>query len=488
MQFHATAAPPAGRLDVPAARAGLGSAGAWACGLVVFEIVCQLLLLLPPLNPLRVVMRSAAFAGSIALVALFPRLQGQRFHPATGWAMLAVVLVLMGIFHPQSNTMLSCLATAAMYFAVVAPLLWAPGMRLDEKWLARLIVTIWSFNALSAFVGVLQTLKPEWRWLQPNLSAVIENANAGGETMKISLTSGAQVFRPMGLSDMPGAAAMAGLACIVFGTAMLCRWRTAWVWILCPTSMVMGLFCILLSQVRSVLVMAGVSAIAFVAIMGLRGDIRQLSRVVFALVATTIIASAWAVAIAGETVTERLATLVSEDPRDVYYQNRGHFLEYTFVQALPRWPLGAGLGRWGMMNYYFGDPDRPDSSPLWAEIMWTSWTYDGGFPLMAAYVAAIGIALWQAFKLGRDRRSGNVGLWAALVFAFNIGCVAVTFNYPLFMGQSGLDFWVLNAALFAAGQTERQRRQRGRAGPAMELSAQPARPVPAPRSILDMNG
>lgn len=449
---------------------------------VLFEIVCQLLLLLPSLNPLRVVLRSAAFAGSIALAAIFSRLPGNRFHPAAGWALLAVTLVLLGTLHPASNTMISCLATLAMYFAVIAPLLWTAGLRIDERWLRWIIITIWAFNALSVLAGVLQTIFPEWTWLQPNLSAVIENMNAGGEGLKISLTNGARVFRPMGLSDQPGAAAVAGLACIVFGTALLCRSRNAWFWIVCLISMVLGLFCILLSQVRSVLVMSGVSVIAFSAIMVLRGDVRRLTRVLVALGGVTLVASAWAIAVAGESVTDRLATLVADDPREVYYQNRGHFLEQTFLYTLPRWPLGAGLGRWGMMNYYFGDPDLPDSPALWAEIQWTSWAYDGGVPLIAAYSIAMLVALWQAFRLGRSTRNADIGLWAAVIFAFNIGCLAVTFNYPLFMGQMGLDFWLLNAALVVAAQAEYRRLV-----PAV-LPAQADHPVPQPRSLLDMNG
>jgi hypothetical protein len=487
-QFQATAAAaatanePQRNPHLPQIASSLANTGAWAVGFIVFEVACQLMLLIPPLNPVRVILRSAAFAGSIVLAAIFPRLPGNRFHPATGWALLAVTLVMLGTFHPASNTMLSCLATLAMYFSVVAPLLWTAGLNIDERWLRRIIITIWGFNALSALIGVLQTIFPEWTWLQPNLSAVIENMNAGGEGLKISLANGARVFRPMGLSDQPGAAAVSGLACIVFGTALTCRSRNAWFWFICLISMVLGLFCILLSQVRSVLVMSGVSVIAFSAIMILRGDLRRLTRVLVALAGVTLVASAWAVAVAGEAVTERLATLVADDPRQVYYENRGHFLEQTLFYTLPRWPLGAGLGRWGMMNYYFGDPDLPNSTALWAEIQWTSWAYDGGVPLIAAYTLAMLMALWQALRLGRSRRNGDIGLWAAVIFAFNIGCVAVTFNYPLFMGQTGLDFWLLNAALVAAAQAEHRR-------PApTALPAQAERPMPLPSSLLNMNG
>jgi hypothetical protein len=58
----------------------------------------------------------------------------------------------------------------------------------------------------------------------------------------------------------------------------------------------------------------------------------------------------WAVAIGGESTLERLSSLVSDRADAVYQQNRGHFLEDTINVLLPQYPLGAGLGRWGMMN------------------------------------------------------------------------------------------------------------------------------------------
>jgi hypothetical protein len=38
-----------------------------------------------------------------------------------------------------------------------------------------------------------------------------------------------------------------------------------------------------------------------------------------------------------------------------------------------------------------------------------------------------------------------------LIFAYNIGAIAITFNYPLFIGQGGMEFWLLNSSLFVAG-------------------------------------
>jgi hypothetical protein len=38
-----------------------------------------------------------------------------------------------------------------------------------------------------------------------------------------------------------------------------------------------------------------------------------------------------------------------------------------------------------------------------------------------------------------------------LIFAYNIGAIAITFNYALFIGQGGMEFWLLNSSLFVAG-------------------------------------
>jgi hypothetical protein len=149
-------------------------------------------------------------------------------------------------------------------------------------------------------------------------------------------------------------------------------------------------------------------------------------------------------------VTDRLASLTDGDPRAVYSKNRGQFLTYTIDVLLPQFPLGAGLGRWGMINAYFGDNRHPERSGLWAEIQWTAWLFDGGVPLIAAYVMALLMALRGSFKLTRltaETRRNDLWLWATLVCAYNVGAIAMTFSYPLFASQAGLEFWVLNGVL-----------------------------------------
>jgi hypothetical protein len=104
-----------------------------------------------------------------------------------------------------------------------------------------------------------------------------------------------------------------------------------------------------------------------------------------------------------------------------------------------------------MIYSYFGDRNNPISTPIWVEIQWTAWLLDGGIPLILAYSSAIGVACWFAWRAARERRNGTYGEWGALVLAYNLGILATTFSYPVFLGQMGVEFWLLNAAFFAAG-------------------------------------
>ena len=61
------------------------------------------------------------------------------------------------------------------------------------------------------------------------------------------------------------------------------------------------------------------------------------------------------------------------------------------------------------------------------------------------------------------RMLSTLGLMGAMVFAYDVGALAMTFNYPLFIGQSGLEFWIINACLFAAWNARRVRWVRVRA-------------------------
>jgi hypothetical protein len=206
--------------------------------------------------------------------------------------------------------------------------------------------------------------------------------------------------------------------------------------------------------------MTGICLIAFFGILARRGEVGRLSSIAIVTAIVLVSSFLWAVSVGGETIRKRFSSLLEGSAGEVYYRNRGHFLTYTVNELLPEYPLGAGLGRWGMMNRYFGDNSDPARGYIYVEVQWTGWLLDGGVPLVVAYSIAVFLACWIAWKVAVSRVPGNLGSWGALIFAYNIGGLAVTFGYPLFIGQGGIEFWLLNAALFAAACTAARQRPR----------------------------
>ena len=70
--------------------------------------------------------------------------------------------------------------------------------------------------------------------------------------------------------------------------------------------------------------------------------------------------------------------------------------------------------------------------------------------LIIAYVAAILVACYTAYKIAINRNLGDFGIWGALILSYNVGGIATCFNYPLFISQGGMEFWLFNTALFVA--------------------------------------
>jgi hypothetical protein len=428
------------------------------------EILCQLALLTPALAGLRLVWRTAPFALSLALLALLPG-RG-RLHPAAKAALCIFVILALALLNPAGDTLTARIAQIAMYAAILAPLFWVSRLRIDRAVMRRVLLIVWGFNTLSAVMGVLQGYYPGR--FQPNVSAVILAGGPFVEGLKYRNGAGALVFRPMGLSDVPGGAAGAGLYAAVLGMALFVGERRLWKQALFAASMLLGTAAIYLCLVRSTLVMLLLSMLVFALVIALhnlktmtaryrsarrRARIR-LAPLIAAIAAASLIGFSTAVSIGGRSVVERFITLAPGNARQTFHQSRGHFLEETLQTLLPEFPLGAGLGRWGMMNYYFGDKSDPEE-PLWAEIQWTAWLYDGGILLILAYTAAIALALGVAYRIALDPAYGEVAVWGAMMVAYGVSVLALTFDYAFFQSQGGMDFWLLNAMLFTVVAKDR---------------------------------
>jgi hypothetical protein len=419
----------------------------WPLVVVSFEFVCQVALLFPQLASLRLIFRSAPFVVSLALLFLL-RGKSLEHHPARPAAIAMIAILCASLLNPSTNSIGAGFATIFMNLAILSPIFWLPRVRMDAKAIHRLVLVFWAFQTASAAMGALQVYFPGR--FQPAMSVMLtDNVLAG---LKITLADGTRVFRPMGLTDSPGGAGLGGMYSVLFGMALwLERPRLAFRIVLL-VSMAIGLFALYICQVRSLLVMLIPAFLASIWPQLSRLRFGRAIATVAPLIITAVVAFAFAVAVGGDSMLTRLSTLIEGDPRAVYYTNRGFFLEQTIFDLLPQYPLGAGLGRWGMMRTYFGDPYNAASPALWAEIQWTGWLFDGGVPLMLAGAAAMFLAFREALraavsKLPALRRLSGL---SGVLLGYSIGFMALTFNACPFAGTLGIDFWLLNAAAFVA--------------------------------------
>lgn len=427
----------------------------WIQFLLFTVIGCQLVLVAGPPGWSRVLLRTAPFAVSLAELALVPVPRRFGRHPARPLVAAWLALIGLGVFHPSSGYVIAGVAQFALSVAIAAPLFWAARLTVTPRVLARMVLIIWSFNALSATVGVLQVLFPGR--FDFAVSSVVANDAWAGEHLKITLGNGTQIYRPSGLSDVPGGAAGAGLTTLLFGLGYLTTSRSGAMRALAALSIGLGLFATFFTQVRVVLVIAVIVVAAYAALLTYLRRGRELVWLVSILPLVVGGSFAWAVAEGGDAVVARLQTLVEERPDQVYYSNRGKFFEATLYETLPEFPLGGGIGRYGMMYTYFGDDSDLRTEPLWAEIQWTSWAYDGGAPLMLVGLAALVVAMAAAGGAARRARSDWLAGWAALVAAYDLSMIGLTFSYSPFAGQTGLEYWLLNGTLFAAYAHSRAR-------------------------------
>jgi len=424
--------------------------GLWVVGFVFFEFVTQLLLIVPGLGSARVVFRVAGFTGSLAMLVLLPP-RGRPLRPISHWVGAVLLILGLEMLNPQAGGVIPATAQFMLNLSILAPVFWVPRTAVTVRTFRSLVLCFWGFYSLSACVGVLQAYFPGH--FQPALSSILAaQGKWKAVALQITLASGEHIFRPMGLSDVPGAAAFAALYAIVLGTGILLLPKPPFPWarLAAVASMLAGMICLYLCQVRSLLVMTGICVIVMIAVTAISGKFSRAVGLLTAAAAVIPISFVAAFALGGKLVTKRLSTLVQADAGTVYCSNRGHFLDQTINEYLPRFPLGAGLGRWGMVCKYFSNLD----DYLYVEIQWTGWLFDGGLPLILVYSGAILAATWLCFRMVRKfaGTDGNLDIWASVVVAYNVGALALCFNYPVFIGTTGLEFWVLNAALICAGQ------------------------------------
>jgi len=426
------------------------NSGKWLIGFALATIICQLLLLFEQIAPFRFIVRMASFGLSL-LFLLFFVLQSSRTkpHPAQKISLIVFAILVLSFLHPETGSLPAGIVHFLLYVAILAPLFWVPKLGINMRVFRKLVFVLWGFHTLSSVFGILQIYFPER--FESQLSLAIESRGEDYvQSLRYELASGKEIFRPMGLTDVPGGAATAGFYAVIFSFGFLLTSKRRYFKYLCITSMILGMTCVAFSQVRLIFVMTILFLLAYSLIFVGGGKLKKFFKVFLGSSIVMAIAITWAVVVGGENVKNRLLTLIEEKPTTVYYQERGFFLEDTIKTFMPRYPFGAGLARWGMIGYYFNV-----ENDLYAEIQITGWLFDGGIPLIVVYSWMLVVTLGSALKIirkqfGPNRRELNV--WASLVVAYNLGVIVAVFNSNPFIGQTGLEFWFFNAALYAVSR------------------------------------
>jgi hypothetical protein len=390
----------------------------------------------------RVIFRTAAYAVSLLALA-FASGRTQRRQPAARLALVLTFILALEAINPDTSTLLAAGATIGIYLAILGPIFWVPRLALDVHWFRRIAIVIWSFQSISAFVGALQVYFPGV--FQPAVASVLSDSYVA--SLQITLSNGEEILRPSGLSDAPGGAAVAGTYAIVLALGLWSERPKVWMQLLLAFSIAVGLFVLYVCQVRSFVVMVVIAVASTSIAHALHGRFRKVASfgTALGLIATGSFVAA--VSVGGESVTRRLQTLIESSPTEVYYTNRGIFLEHTLTELLPQYPFGAGLGRWGTLAGYFAGSS---TNVIYVEIQWTGWLLDGGVLLIGCYAAMIIltlVAVWRIAKTTSGADDRGLANWAAMLIGYDVGTVALTFNFPVFMSGFGMDFWLLNSAL-----------------------------------------
>lgn len=415
---------------------------------LVSQTALPALLYLPGMQAIRLPIRIAPFALSLAAFAWWQIESSVRvpLSRSQSWIIAVMALMALELFHPLTPSFVGGLAQIGVYFAVMAPLMWAPVFVKTPEQIARLMWLLLLCSGVNSVVGVLQVYDPA-RFLPGEFSRVLtQGAGSGLGPLVFAGPNGQMLVRPPGLFDTPGAVAgpgaSAALLGLIFAVSAIPLWKRA----LSLVFACAGLGAIYLSQVRISLVIAVMTMVVYAAVSVRQQRFAKATQ--FSVLAGGIVVAAFTLAITlgGASIGDRVMSLLTGDPLQVYKSARGLQLQVTFTEMLFEAPFGAGLGRWGMAALYFGS-FTPFAQSVWAEIQFTGWIIDGGIAMIALYCGALAVAGLTQWQLIKRRDNPRLAQCAAVIFSANLGIAGMVFTFTPFVTQLGIQYWFLAGAL-----------------------------------------
>lgn len=418
---------------------------AWFQLFLAFQFLWGVFLFVPGTQALRPYIRALPYVSSLALLALYlPRVRDSSRPKGSGLMICALLLMPLNLLHSTSQVRAG-VAQCVFQLSIAAPLFWAHRTVRTRRQLEQLLFLAFIMNFASAGLGILQVYFPD-RFMPPEFNRLGTQLN---EFYVESLTyigrSGQHIVRPPGLTDQPGGAALAGGITALLGLGLSLRTTKTLARFLFIGAAAVGLAVLYLTQVRSVLLMV-IACIGMLSVNAFRQ--KQFASAVWIAGAgggLLVAAFFWAASIGGDSVERRFLDIREQGALQTYQENRGGYVS-AIDELLDEYPLGAGVGRWGMMNTYFGDNSDPQSPPFHVELQLTGWLLDGGVPMWVFYGGAVMMSLLIAFGLARARQADIAGL-ATIIMPLLVFVAGMGMAGPVFNTQLGILFWVLIAAL-----------------------------------------
>ena len=434
----------------------------WIEWVLVLQIALPALLFVPVIatskvrTPLRVCTFAVSLAAGLMVAASGRRPFGRPF-PARPWLVASVAWLCLQVFNALYYWLLSGVADVALNLAVLLPAFWAPTSLLSKRQIDRVMMLLLLCNALGSVMAVLQFYRPD-RFNPPVIPQLEERPDLA-DSLMFETADGRKVLRPCGLSDTPGHGGIFGSIAVPLGIAWALRPVSRWKRLLGLGSAGCGMMAVLLSQGRALILAVVACVLTMAVVFALRRDYRRFSSLAVAAALATVIGLGWAMRAGGGGVVQRFYSLVQERPDELFQKNRGHFVEKTFGIVIWLWPMGAGLGRHGMIYAHFGDKAAPpERSALYSELSITDWAFAGGVPMLILYPLAIGAAMFDMMRIALRTRDPEVATWGATVFGMSLSTVATCFAGHPFLSPQGMQFWILTGMIHVASE-------RARAGP-----------------------
>lgn len=408
---------------------------------LVLQFLSGIALFVPGAQVLRGYVRALPYLASLLPLGYYLGRPDRTRMASAGFLVSALLLLTLNLLHPTTQ-LTAGIGQCVFQLAIVAPMFWAAKVVRSPRQLERILVITFLFNLAGAVMGLLQVYDPD-RFLPAQFS---QQLNEDYLSSLSYLGAGDRLItRPPGLSDVPGGAAVSGGLAALLGLCLTFRTRRSMLAPAFLAASAVGLAVIYLTQARSTLLMTIGAAVALTTVTIRRGHFKRATWLIGAGAALVIVSFLWASSLGGSAVDARFLDLRERGALSVYQENRGNFLAYTVGEMLDKYPLGAGVGRWGMMNAYLGDPRAFGAEPIHVEIQLTGWLLDGGVLMWLLYGSAILSAMYAVFRITAAHRA-DLADAATSVLAVGVFVVGMSFSGPAFNTQLGVLFWFLIAA------------------------------------------